>query len=255
LPGGIEDGDLMPFTFSHPAIVLPLRLLPAHWFSLTGLVIGSITPDFEYFLRMRISSRYSHTLSGLFWFDLPLGLLLTFIFHLMVRKQLFLNLPTPLRNRLSIFLSFDYWTFFKKNFLIAIISILIGAASHLLWDGFTHRSGFFVNAVPFLKQAVHFLNLKTSIYRTLQHASTLAGELVVAFVLYKLPVQKSDQAVDRKYWVWFLALSGVVTLVRVFISFHDLTYGDILVTVISANLISLILSPIAIAVINKVDIY
>ncbi|WP_113654854.1 DUF4184 family protein, partial [Pedobacter namyangjuensis] len=30
----------MPFTFSHPAIVLPLTYLPKKWFSLTGLVIG-----------------------------------------------------------------------------------------------------------------------------------------------------------------------------------------------------------------------
>ncbi|WP_240482010.1 DUF4184 family protein [Flavobacterium psychrophilum] len=39
----------MPFTFSHPAIILPLRYLPRQWFSLTGLIIGSLTPDFEYF--------------------------------------------------------------------------------------------------------------------------------------------------------------------------------------------------------------
>jgi hypothetical protein len=30
----------MPFTFSHPAIVLPLTFLPRQWFSFTGLVIG-----------------------------------------------------------------------------------------------------------------------------------------------------------------------------------------------------------------------
>ena len=44
----------MPFTFSHPAIVLPLVRKSGHWFSATGLIIGSLTPDFEYFMRMRI---------------------------------------------------------------------------------------------------------------------------------------------------------------------------------------------------------
>ncbi|WP_262496247.1 DUF4184 family protein [Flavobacterium piscis] len=39
----------MPFTFSHPAIILPLKYLPKNWISLTGLIIGSLTPDFEYF--------------------------------------------------------------------------------------------------------------------------------------------------------------------------------------------------------------
>ncbi|WP_220463965.1 DUF4184 family protein [Adhaeribacter radiodurans] len=45
----------MPFTFSHPAIVLPLTLLLRKWYSLTGLVIGSLTPDFEYFYQFSIS--------------------------------------------------------------------------------------------------------------------------------------------------------------------------------------------------------
>ena len=68
----------MPFTLAHPAIVLPLAAKKLRM-SATGLVIGSMVPDFEYFIRMRTESKYSHTLAGLFWFDLPLGLLLCFV--------------------------------------------------------------------------------------------------------------------------------------------------------------------------------
>ena len=89
----------MPFTFSHPAIILPLNYLPKKWISLTGLVIGSLTPDFEYFIRMKIESNYSHTFWGIFWFDLPLGILLTFIFHNIVKTELFKNLPKELNQR------------------------------------------------------------------------------------------------------------------------------------------------------------
>ena len=39
----------MPFTFSHPAIVLPLTFLRRQWFSLTGLAVGSLTRDVKYF--------------------------------------------------------------------------------------------------------------------------------------------------------------------------------------------------------------
>jgi hypothetical protein len=91
----------MPFTFSHPAIVLPFAFLPRKWFSLTGLVIGSLIPDFEYFLRMRIKSNYSHTIDGLFWFDLPLGIILGYIFHYLVRDSLLNNLPIFLKSRFS----------------------------------------------------------------------------------------------------------------------------------------------------------
>jgi hypothetical protein len=51
----------MPFTASHPAIILPLIYLPGKWISLTGLVIGSMTPDFEYFERMSVQSDYSYS--------------------------------------------------------------------------------------------------------------------------------------------------------------------------------------------------
>ena len=122
----------MPFTFSHPAIVLPLSYLPQRWFSLTGLVVGSVTPDFEYFLHMRIQSDYSHTIDGLFWFDLPLGVLLAFAFHNIVRDMLFDNLPTTLKFRLLTFKQFDWNSLFKKNWPVVLISILVGKHTSFL---------------------------------------------------------------------------------------------------------------------------
>ncbi len=49
----------MPFTFSHPAIVLPF--LKKKHFSATALVVGTMSPDLEYFFRMKIQSEISHT--------------------------------------------------------------------------------------------------------------------------------------------------------------------------------------------------
>ena len=92
----------MPFTFSHPAIVLPLTYLPKRLYSLTGLVIGSLTPDFEYFIRMKVQSNYSHTPAGIFWFNVPLGFLLAIIYHNLMRNCLISNLPNALEARLSI---------------------------------------------------------------------------------------------------------------------------------------------------------
>ena len=66
----------MPFTFSHPALVLPLNYLPKRWFSLTALVVGSMMPDLEAFLRFKSEKNVTHTWDALFWFCLPLGLLI-----------------------------------------------------------------------------------------------------------------------------------------------------------------------------------
>src|SRR5687768_12786443 len=111
----------MPFTFSHPALILPLANLPKRWASLTGLVIGSLAPDFEYFLRMKVYSVHSHTLPGVFYFNLPLAIILAFAFHLIVRTQLIENAPLSIKGRLDQYRRFNWINHFKRYPLTVII--------------------------------------------------------------------------------------------------------------------------------------
>ena len=234
----------MFFTFTHPAIILPLTYLPRKWFSLTGLVIGSLTPDFEYFLRMRIKSNYSHTIDGLFWFDLPLGLLLAFIFHNSVRDRLFDNFPTILKSRFSTFQQFDWNRHLKRNWLVVTISILLGAASHIFWDSFTHDHGYFVQTIPVLQNSVDFLGGQLPILKMLQHSSTLLGGLVIAYAIYKLPINKTEkETINLKYWTIVAGLTLTIIAVRILNGLELKQYGNVIVTGISAGLISLIITP------------
>ncbi|MCO6555060.1 hypothetical protein A9G26_00655 [Gilliamella sp. Bim1-2] len=82
----------MPFTFAHPAIILPLYKKP-HLFSMTALIIDSMALDFEYFLIMEVKSALSHSLAGIFLFDLPMTLVIAYIFHFIIRNVLIKNLP------------------------------------------------------------------------------------------------------------------------------------------------------------------
>jgi hypothetical protein len=235
----------MPFTFSHPALILPLNYLPQKWFSLTGLVIGSITPDFEYFIRMTIQSDYSHTISGLFWFDLPLGILLAFLFHSVVRNSLFNNLPFILKSRIWTFRFFDWNIHFRKNFLVVIISVLIGAASHILWDGFTHYDGYFVKVFPALKNKMEVAGYPIARYEILQHVSTLIGGIIIAFALLRLP---ADRTVTRKinyhYWISVFVITAIIISIRWLVGLTIEEYGNIMVSCISGGLIALVLSPL-----------
>lgn len=234
----------MPFTFSHPAIILPLTFLPRQWFSLTGLVIGSLTPDFEYFLRMRIKSDYSHTIDGLFWFNLPLGLLLAFIFHNIVRNSLFDNLPSILKSRFSTLRQFDWNRHFKRNWFVVTISILIGAASHIIWDSFTHNSGYFVQSIPALQNSVDFLGEQIPIFKILQHTSTLLGGLVIVFAIYKLPINKTEkESINVRYWTIVAGLTLIIIAVRLLSGLELKQYGNVIVTAVSAGLISLTITP------------
>ena len=151
----------MPFTLSHPAIVLPATYLPKKYYSLSGLIIGSMTPDFEYFIRMRDYSKYSHTLAGIFWFDVPLGLALIFIFHNVVRNTLIEYLPFSLNVRFSVFEKFNWNSYFIKNIVVVLVSLLVGIASHLFWDSFTHRGGYFAEAIPVLRDKIDILNQRS----------------------------------------------------------------------------------------------
>jgi len=239
----------MPFTFSHPAIVLPLTYLSNKWISLTGLVIGSLTPDFEYFLRMRIKSNYSHTIDGLFWFDLPLGILLAFIFHNVVRDSLIENLPSILNSRFSVFKRFGWNGHFKRKWLVVTISILIGAVSHIFWDSFTHDHGFFFQNFPASQKSVDFLGRQISILKILQHSSTLLGGLVIVYAVYRLPTINTDKENSRiKYWIIFTGLTLIVIAVKLLSGLELKQYGNVIVTAISAGLLSLALTPL---ILNK----
>ncbi|SFI84571.1 DUF4184 family protein [Myroides guanonis] len=233
----------MPFTFTHPAIVLPLTFLPRKWYSLTGLVVGSLTPDFEYFLRMRIESNYSHTLSGLFWFDLPLGILLTFIFHNIVRDNLYDNLPFIFSSRLIKFKEFNWNNYFNKNWFVVVISVLIGASSHIFWDSFTHDTGFFVQEISILASSIELFGKRIPILKILQHTSSLIGGGVIIFSLLKIPSNKNVKTQPhKKYWGILITLTLVIIGIRLLSGLDYRLYGHVIVTAISAGLTSLILT-------------
>ena len=235
----------MPFTFSHPAIVLPLTSLPARWYSLTGLVIGSLTPDFEYFLRMDTVGEIGHTLIGIFLFDLPVGLILTFIFHNIVRNSLFVNLPKPLASRLIEFTTFNWNTHFRNTWPVVVTSILIGAASHILWDSFTHRGGFFVEVIPTLKRTINVWHYDIGIFSILQHASTIGGGIAIVYAISTLPIkEKVNGGINPKYWVTVIIIAQLAVVIRVATHIAYVSVGNVIVIAISATMIGLTVTPL-----------
>ncbi|CAM3665975.1 DUF4184 family protein [Flavobacterium chungbukense] len=243
----------MPFTFSHPAIILPLRYLPKSWFSLTALVIGSLTPDFEYFLRMKVKSDYSHTLAGIIWFDLPLAILLAFVFHNVVRNLLFQNLPFFAKTRILVYTDFNWNLHFKKNWHIVVASLLIGIISHLFWDAFTHKNGYFANEFDVFKHTIFIFNNEIPLWKIAQHGSTFIGGIALLIVFLKLPQDFSYKNLAKEfYWkIIILCTLGILSL-RFAIHIEDLNIGNLTVTLIASFLISTILTPLLIKIKSSV---
>jgi hypothetical protein len=233
----------MPFTFAHPAIVLPLSRISPKWFSLTGLIAGSVVPDFEYFLRMQIKSSFSHTYLGLVCFDLPFGILLTFIFHHIIKNDLFNNLPNWLASRVSVN-PINWIQKFRTDWFIISMSILIGAASHLLWDGFTHKTGFFVLLFPVLSSAINVFQFKIPLYSALQHGSTIIGFALIFFFIRSLPIQNVNTKPLPIYWITIVVISFSIVIVRTLFGIDQNLIGQLVGTGVSGLLIALIIAPI-----------
>ncbi|MBL0335823.1 MAG: DUF4184 family protein [Chitinophagaceae bacterium] len=90
----------MPFTFAHPALIIPLKKIRGG-LSLTALAVGSMVPDFENFFNMQETEVTSHQLSGFFLFDLPVGLFACFLFHNLLKHGFVENLPRFYQRRFS----------------------------------------------------------------------------------------------------------------------------------------------------------
>lgn len=232
----------MPFTFSHPALVLPLTRLPQRWYSLTGLVVGSMVPDFEYFIRMDVLGIYGHSLAGLFWFDLPLGLLLCFIYHDLVRNPLLANLPFIFRSRLEQYSDFNWDQSFRRRIAIVIISVLVGSATHLFWDGFTHRYGFFARHSNYLLHTVRLGSLHISRYGLLQHGSSIVGGIIVLVATLSIPAQSPRGRIQPSFWIVFGLIAASVTAYRIATGLDVTDYIRVIINLISASIIGLLAS-------------
>ena len=231
----------MPFTFSHPAIVLPLNRLSKRWISITALVIGSITPDFEYFIRMKVLSIYSHTLGGLFWFDLPLALILLIIYNRFIKDKLIDHLPGYFNKRLSVYKN-EMPKYFGTNFIVIILCLLIGGASHIFWDSFTHPTGYFVKHSHLLSCKIIIKHFPIPFYSILQQLSSIIGALIIIYTINQLPVVRITKAKEiTMYWIKLLVISILILLIRFAAGLKLRDYGDVIMSEISGLLIGLLI--------------
>jgi hypothetical protein len=180
----------MPFTLSHPAAAIPFlrtRLVPS------ALVIGCMAPDFEYFLHFAPEGRYGHTLPGVFRLDLPIAFIVLWLFHAYAKEPLYLWLPESVQRRIRL----GPATLPIRNvaqFALVLLSILVGIATHILWDSLTHRDFWPYHHWRFLHRIVHLPGYGPMEYlRVMQHGSTVLG--AVALVLW--------------IWHWFRSTAPV----------------------------------------------
>ena len=202
----------MPFTFSHPAIVLPLNYLPKKWVSLTALVIGSLMPDLEAYVRFSSHKAHSHTWAALFWFCLPVGFLLSLLYHLLVRNPFIHNLPPFLNKKLATYTNFDWLQHLKKHWLVVSVSFLVGGASHLLWDSFSHYNGLLQILNPALTGNTVIWGYNIEIPYLIQYLNSILGLLIIAIAIFTLPAREPTN-IGKKWWYYWMIVFGITGLI------------------------------------------
>ncbi|MET0806095.1 MAG: DUF4184 family protein, partial [Lacisediminihabitans sp.] len=203
----------MPFTPSHIAAILPFvrtPLLPA------SLAIGSMVPDLPYFVPLPVERELSHSLLGVPLVDVPMGIVSLLFWVLVFRAPLLDFAPAWLRRR---FVLPGPWPRTASRLalaaLLVLASLIIGIASHLVWDAFTHPDGWAVLRIaPLRAQFGPFTG-----YRWAQYGSSALGLLVLAVWgavwVRKAPVRALPPTRLRASWrlVGWIAVASVLAAV------------------------------------------
>ncbi|GIT82996.1 hypothetical protein DSM16313_07780 [Acinetobacter seohaensis] len=194
----------MPFTLSHAVLAPPLAKLLGQRLPIAALAIGCMLPDLHRLFTLR-QDPTPHLWSALFYPNLFLGLMFCALWYLVYRPALyrFVGVHHPLNlNTIKSALGFVGGM---------ILALLIGNATHLIWDGLTHHDFRSFAFQDFLAQSVQ---LGTDIYpmhRVLQIGSSI---LALPFLLWmSLHYYKKYQQIKpvsikvRDYAVGLITLS------------------------------------------------
>ncbi|WP_327090119.1 DUF4184 family protein [Nonomuraea sp. NBC_01738] len=185
----------MPFTPSHVAAVLPLIAMPRvrRWIDPWALAIGAMVPDMPIFLPFLPDYSDWHSWQGVVTLDVLAVVVLVFLFHGLFREPLISLLPPSLSGRAAT-LTPSY------NLLAIVAGALIGAASHVFWDSFTHSYAIEVWGWSFFD--VRVLGV-IPVFRLLQYGSSVVGlVIVVRWVVRGLSRMRAVEVPDRYHTPW-----------------------------------------------------
>lgn len=140
----------MPFTVSHVAAVLPLVRTPL---PVSALVIGSMSPDLPYFVgALDLQHSETHSLSGILGPDLVLGVLLWVVWHGVLAAPALAGVLAAVRARCA-GARVGLWCRLRAGPLLAVLAALVvGAATHVVWDLFTHPYSWGTGQLPALSR-------------------------------------------------------------------------------------------------------
>ncbi|NQX28389.1 DUF4184 family protein [Microbacteriaceae bacterium VKM Ac-2854] len=187
----------MPFTVSHAIVALPFARgrIPA-----AAVAIGAMVPDIGLYAPLPVARELTHAPIGVVTIDLALGVVGLLLWLYLLRAPLRALAPRMVRARLR--------EPAALHPLPAAIGLVIGSATHVVWDAFSHVDGFVVEQVPALQQEWgDFAG-----YKWVQYASGVAGLVVLILAALVWLLRTPPRPVPRGGG-WWRSLAWLAVLV------------------------------------------
>ncbi|MFI8882554.1 DUF4184 family protein [Streptomyces sp. NPDC053813] len=198
----------MPFTLSHAAAVLPVvrrdGTARGPLFA-SALIAGSFAPDMTYYADTAIPGamefgQVTHSVWGVFTVDVLITTAVVALW-LLLREPLVALLPGLWQGRVHAFVRGRPGTRGVREAAGFVLSAVVGAATHVVWDAFPHHDRWGVRLVPVLDGSVGGL----PVFQLVQYGSSAVALAVLAgFTASELrrtgerPVPPSVPVLDRR---------------------------------------------------------
>lgn len=232
----------MPFTLAHPAVVIFSKNKN---FNLLGLILGSMAPDFIYFLLFNPSSNLGHTLSGFVILNLPICFLLNYLILKFIKNPFIINLPSKICNYYTYLINYNFNFKSTKDIFIFTYSCIVGMLTHIIWDAFTHKTGYFVVNINLLKESIHILGYQVPFFKLLQHGSTLLGFFVILYYFYTIRRYSNKYIRSNKFQYHLTAISiQILIIILSYLIFKNFGIGRFVVTFINGLFLGYLTSSI-----------
>lgn len=224
---------------------------------MTGLILGSMSPDFEYFIMLEPYQSIGHSLTGLFFQAIPLCVFLAVIFHSIVKEILVLHLPSNYNIDQRAYNTLSKWSLNSKGWVVFILSVIIGFITHVFIDGFTHFNGYFVERYPPLRDLMIY---NFPLYKILQHSFSIFGLLMLTWMIISFLYRHHETvttipAVSMKqkimFWISVVVIAIAVTSMKLLFSSSRNIIGILVVSPITGGCLGILLVSIIIRGLQK----
>jgi len=154
-----------------------------------------MAPDFPYIIGNIDYRGLGHHFPGVVFFTIPAAFVALWLFHNVIKRPAIGLMPAGMQARLAGKMG-EFRFGEARRFLAISGSILLGIATHIVWDSFTHAFTWPWRHFRWLHQRAHipFVGWVPG-YSALQYASTVIGLLVLVIWVW-LWYRKSEPAAE-----------------------------------------------------------